>query len=402
MGNLKGVHIHRIFSVLLAISLLIGLVGCSKSETPETPDASAPASDQPAETEQPSEVTVGYTTLQSGANAAIGFYIDAAVNIALEEFNSTSDVKINLVAEDAGSTVEAANDATIRLLDNKDVSSILAVVSPDQYTAMIPEMEEAGIPVMVTGAPDEIFEHGYNWLFSGYVTKEQENFPLIAWAEYMDVKNVALLIGNDDTSKALVQFFQEKAEPLGITIFPEFINAGDNDFTANITSARRNEPDAYCILASDADGAKIVRQMKQLGIEEPLNVGGAILVQSFLDRLEPEEIEGMYGQASIIAPSLSTDPRVLEFAEKYKTATEADLDIISTCVYDSAMILFEATAKTGGDPQQVIAYLHSLEGYQGLSGEFTYNEKGLGRHEGYLFKAGENKNVELIDTLPID
>lgn len=61
--------------------------------------------------------------------------------------------------------------------------------------------------------------------------------------------------------------------------------------------------------------------MKQMGIEEPINTGGAMGVQSFVDLWEADELEGIYGQASILPPYIIEDPRVVEYIAKYTEAT---------------------------------------------------------------------------------
>jgi branched-chain amino acid transport system substrate-binding protein len=404
MKLFKESKLRRLFTAVTAGALLLSLAGCGGPAAQSDPPApSANGGGQGSENSKPvvTEVNVGYTSLQSGAMAVIGPLIDTCVNIAKEDFEARTGIKINLIVEDAGSTVESAIDATVRLIDD-DVSCIIGIVGSNQYAGMLQELEDARIPLMTTVAPDEIFTRGYDWLFSSYVTRLQENSPMIPWAQSLNAKSVACLLGTDDDSRALMEYFIEKGQEVGIEIYPEWINPLDNDFTANITSARNKNPDAYFCLASDVTMSKILRQMKQMGIDKPFNTGGAMGVQSFVDLMEAEELEGMYGQASILPPYIIDDPRVVDYIAKYTEATGFPADITTLVYYDCAMLLFEAAAATGGDSEAIIKYLREdMQGYEGLTGVFNYDERGLGRWEAYLLKAGPDKELIHYDTVKI-
>lgn len=184
MKLFKESKLRRLFTAVTAGALLLSLAGCGGPAAQSDPPApSANGGGQGSENSKPvvTEVNVGYTSLQSGAMAVIGPLIDTCVNIAKEDFEARTGIKINLIVEDAGSTVESAIDATVRLIDD-DVSCIIGIVGSNQYAGMLQELEDARIPLMTTVAPDEIFTRGYDWLFSSYVTRLQENSPMIPWA----------------------------------------------------------------------------------------------------------------------------------------------------------------------------------------------------------------------------
>ena len=398
MKNIKGKNMRRTLAAALAAAMLLPIAGCGSNQ--DEPSGGNPDNNNSG-TPEVTEVKVGYTTLQSGAMAAVGPLIDTCVNIAKEDFEATHDVKIDLVIEDAGSTVEEAIDATVRLIDD-GVSCIIGIVGSNQYAGMLEELEDARIPMMTTVAPDEIFTRGYDWLFNSYVTRQQENAPMLKWAESLGAKSVACLLGTDDDSRSLMDYFIEEGEKMGIEIYPEWINPADNDFTANITSARNNDPDAYFVLSADVTMSKILRQMKQMGIEEPINTGGAMGVQSFVDLMEADELEGIYGQASILPPYIIEDPRVVEYIAKYTEATGFPADITTLVYYDCAMLMFEAAAATGGDSEAIIKYLREdMQGYEGLTGVYNFDERGLGRWEAYLLRMGPDKQIEHYDTVDI-
>ena len=135
MKNIKGKNMRRTLAAALAAAMLLPIAGCGSNQ--DEPSGGNPDNNNSG-TPEVTEVKVGYTTLQSGAMAAVGPLIDTCVNIAKEDFEATHDVKIDLVIEDAGSTVEEAIDATVRLIDD-GVSCIIGIVR-------VCKGQDAGVP----------------------------------------------------------------------------------------------------------------------------------------------------------------------------------------------------------------------------------------------------------------
>lgn len=93
---------------------------------------------------------------------------------------------------------------------------------------------------------------------------------------------------------------------------------------------------------------------------------------------------------------------MVDYIAKYTEATGFPADITTLVYYDCAMLLFEAAAATGGDSEAIIKYLREdMQGYEGLTGVFNYDERGLGRWEAYLLKAGPDKELIHYDTVKI-
>ena len=66
------------------------------------------------------------------------------------------------------------------------------------------------------------------------------------------------------------------------------------------------------------------------------------------------------------------------------------------------MLMFEAAAATGGDSEAIIKYLREdMQGYEGLTGVYNFDERGLGRWEASLLRMGPDKQIEHYDTVDI-
>ena len=88
--------------------------------------------------------------------------------------------------------------------------------------------------------------------------------------------------------------------------------------------------------------------------------------------------------------------------DRYTEATGFPADITTLVYYDCAMLMFEAAAATGGDSEAIIKYLREdMQGYEGLTGVYNFDERGLGRWEAYLLRMGPDKQIEHYDTVDI-
>ena len=90
-----------------------------------------------------------------------------------------------------------------------------------------------------------------------------------------------------------------------------------------------------------------------------------------------------------------------EYIAKYTEATGFPADITTLVYYDCAMLMFEAAAATGGDSEAIIKYLREdMQGYEGLTGVYNFDERGLGRWEAYLLRMLSLIHICRMDAWP--
>lgn len=343
----------------------------------------------------PSKITVGYTNYFSGKLAALGKFVDDATQIALEDFNKTAKVPIALHAEDIGDSPVSAKNGVEKLLSTNPKINLLWVSSP-QFSGVQQILEDAKIPMIGANTLPSVFEHGWDWIFGVQTTTAQEvGIALKYWKDKLGKSKVVALLPNEDTGKATLAALEEAAKINNVTIFPEFFQPGDNDYSANITRARRNNPDMYYIGTQiTADMAKIIKQMKQLGIKETISVNNRLNNKDVLDLLTEQEAEGLYGHSSMYLDL--EDPKVKDWAARFEKKFGHAADAIMQMCYDAAMVTFMAAEEGGGQDKEKIKAVLRSKTFEGLGGKYKFDSKGRGRHETNILRLGPNKSVQRL------
>lgn len=228
---------------------------------------------------------------------------------------------------------------------------------------------------------------------------DEVSLSLKYWHETLGKSKIAALLPNDDTGKSILDALQQEANKENVTVIPEFFSPGDNDYTANITAARRANPDFYYAYSNvTPDLGRIVKQMRQLGIPATsISVNNYVSNNDFLALLSPQEAEGLYGANSSYLNK--DDAKVQDWLKRFKEKTGNDGDSVSLMVYDEAMVIFNAVEKAGTDSKKILEALHSTQ-YTGLSGgTIKFDSKGRGRRDTNIFQVGPDKKVKRLENV---
>lgn len=369
---------------LVLVALVVAGCGSSGSTSPQAPAT---------------PIKVAMMAAVTGPYAASGRPIRAPVDMALEDYNKTAEVPIEVVFEDCGSDNSTAINGLNRLLESKPAALLSYCISP-QFNAIAPTLDAEQLPTMLFSTVPGFYERGWNWIFGALpIATVEASAGLQYLREDMAKGRIALFVPNDDAGKAVAKSLEPTAQSLRIELIPAYFQSNDNDFSGNLAAARRNNPDAYMFYGAGNDTAKLLRQARQAGIEETV-IGHMWAGKPFLNLLDPSEVEGAYTWASAL-PELSTDPKVQAFAKALKERADQEIDWIATSAYDSAMMMFIAVGKAGGERAKIIEALRATQGYQGLSGEFSFDAKGRGRFETNIVRIGPNKQIEILKTVKI-
>jgi len=155
----------------------------------------------------------------------------------------------------------------------------------------------------------------------------------------------------------------------GTIVAAETYTAGDQDFSAQLTTIRSSEPDVVYIPGYYTDVGNIALQARKLGLTVPL-LGGDGWDSSKLGQIGGEAINNSYysNHYSHQDPS----PRVQDFIKKYKDKFGETPDGLAALGYDAARILIEAMRRAkslGGDA--IAAELAATEDFDGVTGKIS-------------------------------
>jgi branched-chain amino acid transport system substrate-binding protein len=208
-------------------------------------------------------------------------------------------------------------------------------------------------------------------------------------AKKAGVKKVAVLYGNDDVfTKSGYDAFKKalEDEKMPVTTTETFAK-GDVDFKAQLTKIKATNPDAVVLSALIAEGAPIMVQARQLGLNVPIIGGNGMNSVKVFD-LAKDKAEGLWVGSpwSIENQSEANRKFVVAYTGKYKTAP----DQFAAQAYDGLYIAAQAMKKiklSGNLAADRVALRNALPDvkWNGVTGAFQFrraNDK-AGRPAGY-------------------
>lgn len=361
-------HVSRrlgsLFAVLFAAAVIGTAGGCSKGDA-------GPAA---------KELVVGHFASMTGSEATFGQSTDKGIRLAVEEFNQAGGVngkKIRLITYDDKGDAQEAGTAVTRLIHRDRVSAVLGEVASGLSLAGAPVCQENDVPMLtpsstnpkVTKVGDMIFRVCFTDRFQGFACAKfaREN-------ERLKAKSAAILYDlKTPYSAGLQTEFQNAFVALGGKIaITQTYQAGDQDFSAQLTAIRGSEPDVVFVPGYYTDVGNIALQARKLGIKVPL-LGGDGWDSSKLAEIAGPAIEGCF--YSNHYSQQDPHPRVQEFIRRYRQEHAAVPDAMAALGYDAARILFAAFGRAATvSGRDVAAALAATKDFDGVSGRISIDK----------------------------
>ncbi|ALS62612.1 ABC transporter substrate-binding protein [Pandoraea norimbergensis] len=225
------------------------------------------------------DLKIGVAEALSGGAAQYGAAIKNGFQLAADEINAAGGVngnKLVLQVEDEQGKKEEAINVFKKLIFQDKVLMVFGPTLSNSAQAADP-IAQAGKTVAfgTSNTADGITSIG-DFIFRNSVT-EADVLPetIKVAAKHTGIKKVAVLYGNDDVfTKSGYDNFKKALEDLKIPVTTtETFAKGDVDFKAQLTKIKASNPDAIVLSALIAEGAPIMVQARQLGINVPF-IGG--------------------------------------------------------------------------------------------------------------------------------
>jgi branched-chain amino acid transport system substrate-binding protein len=198
-----------------------------------------------------------------------------------------------------------------------------------------------------------------------------------------------VLYGNDDVfTKSGYDNFKKALEDLKIPVTTtETFAKGDVDFKAQLTKIKATNPDAIVLSALLAEGAPIMVQARQIGLNVPIIGGNGMNSVKVFD-LAKEKAEGLWVGSPWSIENQTDQNRkfIVAYTAKFKTAP----DQFAAQAYDALYIAAQGLKKvklSGSLPADRAALRDALPAakWTGATGafEFTQAKDRAGRPAGY-------------------
>lgn len=327
--------------------------------------------------ENANEIVIGHYGSMTGSEATFGQSTDNGIKLAVDEINEAGGIrgkKVRLITYDDKGEAREAGTAVTRLTTKDGVVAVLGEVASKLSLVGAPVCQQAGIPMVspsstnpkVTEIGDMIFRVCFIDPFQGAVCAKFAR-------EHEGLKASKAAILTDQASPysvGLQEEFEKAFEKLGGKIVSkQTYQAGDQDFSAQLTAIRGSEPDVIFLPGYYTDVGNVALQARKLGLTIPL-LGGDGWDSSKLGEIAGSAIDGCFYTNHYSHEDSS--PRVQEFIKKYSARHDQTPDGLAALGYDAARILFEAMQRAESlDGKVLAAELAKTKDFDGVTGSIS-------------------------------
>ncbi len=300
------------------------------------------------------------------------------IQMAHKEMPTVLGKKVEIfIVDNKSDKVEAAN-AVKRLIDKEKVVAVIGTYGSSLAMAGGEVAEKARVPMIGTSCTNPLVTQGKKYSFricfidpfqgAGAATYAYKNLKLKTAALLVDVSN--------DYSVGLASFFTKSFTKLGGHIVTNLkYQAGDQDFTAQLTEIISKKPDVLFIPSYFAEGAIIMKQAKELGANFQI-MGGDAMDNPQIVEIGGSAVEGFVHTTFPYDPSMKNmSPMAKKFTENWKKAfPDKEPNVNAALGYDTYLLVLDAIKRAGkAEPAAITTALAATKGFMGVTGSTTIN-----------------------------
>lgn len=342
--------------LLVSIIFLLLLGACVAPVAPAAPAASSAASTDP--------IYIGVSGPLTGQNARYGEQWKKGFDLALDEINGAGGIhgrKLEYIFEDSQSDPKQSVVVAQKFVADPRIIVELGDFSSGASMAASPIYQRGGLVQFgFTNSHPDFTNAGGDYTWSNSVTQAQAAPALADFVvTTLGQKKLAVFHLNTDWGKTTYDLFAGRVQELGgEVVATEAYLAEEKDFRSALTRVRDTNPDAIVLIAYQADGALIVQQIRQNGLELPLIGAGSLQSPDFL-KLGGADVNGVF----LLGQFLPDDPRpeVKTVVDNYKAKYNETPDYFAIHAYDTLKLIAKAIEVGGPTREGVHTALPQLK-----------------------------------------
>lgn len=323
-------------------------------------------------------VRIGVYLPLTGGNAYGGQLELEGLQMAHKETPEVLGKKVELfVVDNKTDKVESAN-AVKRLIDKEKSVAVIGTYGSSLAMAGGEVAEKARIPMIGTSCTNPLVTQGKKYIFRVCFIDPFQGAGAATYAfKNMGLKKAALLVDvANDYSVGLASFFTKSYTKLGGEVVANLnYQSGDQDFTAQLTQIISKKPDVLFIPSYFAEGAIIMKQVKELGGTFKI-MGGDAMDNPKITEIGGAAVEGFVHTTFPYDPSMKDmSPMARKFTDNWNKAYPGKEPNVNAALgYDAYMITLDAIKRAGkAEPEAITAALAATKGFEGVTGSTTIN-----------------------------
>ncbi len=322
------------------------------------------------------EVKVGIMIPTTGGTATDGKDMESAIKLAVDEINASGGLlgkKIVTTTGDDACDPQQAVAAASKLISE----GVVAVVGGYCSGATLPTLKlygEANVPIVIAASNSTALvgaNPGIGFMINS--TGDAQADTAVALFKSAGVKSIAIVHMGEAYSEDLASIAKQKWEAAGNKVVAyEVVNKGEQDFSSLVTTIKSKRPDAVFWTAYYAEGALLIKQLKQAGYRGTIAIGDGSNSPKLIE-IAGKAAEGVYCFSN---PTVDYLPAAKTFAADFKAKYDVAPGPYSTLSYDGMKLLADAVKRAGSfDADAIKKALQATDNYEGIAGPISFTDK---------------------------
>jgi len=319
------------------------------------------------------EIKVGIMVPTTGPEAIYGKDMENAVLLAVSEINAKGGILGNNVTTTTGDDAcdsQLAAAAAVNLVSEDVVAVVGGYCSP----ATLPTLKiygDAGVPVIIAAANSSKLiganpGNGFQINSSGI----DQAITAVNFFKEKKIRKLAIIHQGDGYSADLAALTQKKWKEMGHEVVAvAVVKKGEQDHSALLARLKSKAPDAVFWTAYYADGALVIKQLRQGGFSKLIAVGDGSNSTKLME-IAGKTAEGVYCFSN---PTIEYLPTAKAFGESYRKKFNQEPGPYSALAYDGMNLLADAITRAGvADRAAIAKALKETKEFKGIAGPISF------------------------------
>ena len=351
---MKSSIVKRAFCNLLVLSFALA-VGCTKKE--------------------PSEIKIGVISPLTGPAASFGVSQKNGAELAIDELNAKGGIngkKIVSIYEDSQLDPNKALSAFKKLISVDNVPVVIGQGSTTEILALAPASDQSKVILVSPGASGAKITGSGKYIFRLSPSDAFQGTMASGFAAKKGYKKGAIIYVNNDWGNGLKDGFEKDFKSGGNDIVTsEAIEPAAKDFKTVLIKVKSKSPDFVYIPIHPDQAGVLLKQAKELGTKLQF-IGADSFSEKSILTVAGNSAEGVV----FTMPAKTSGVAYDEFQKKYKAKFNSDASYIAAVAYDAVVVTAKAISESGSDAEKIKLNLQGVKGYQGASGDITFDKNG--------------------------
>ena len=319
--------------------------------------------------------------------------------LAVDEINAKGGVlgrQLELLSEDGACNPAQSVASAEKLITQSKVVALLGAICSSATGAMGETIKKYKIPLVSGVSTAERLTEQNNPYFFRATTTTTLNGKAMGetLSKLAGGKRIAFIVTSDDWGRSAASSYGDSLKARGAEIVAtEYFDRNETDFAALLTKIRASKPDAIFSTGGFQNAANVTKQARQMGLQQVIIGEGAFTSEAYNKLVDPFT-DNVYGIIEWV--SVSDSPQNRKFIDDYKARFKEIPTKFSIGGYQTVYILAQAIQRAGSTDGDKVAAGLKATNYDGLTGNYRFDDKGQAYNFNMYIVANVNKGQNVV------